>query len=245
MKAVILAAGQGTRLRPLTYGIPKPLLPVGGKPVIDYVIDNLVASKQINEIYVAVSQMHSSIENYFQHTPRDRVKIETVATLGWETGGDLRMVAVEKELTKEKGPVFVAYGDVVTDIDVSSIIQIHKNSDNLATLALFPVPKEDISRMGIATIEGGKESGKITSFIEKPQTSQSNLASTAYYILQPEVFEMLPANKIKVEHSVFPKLVEQGRMGGIVVKPRYWLDIGTIESYRKANKMIIDGIVPP
>lgn len=240
MKAVILAAGQGTRLRPLTYAIPKPLLPVGGKPVIDYVIDNLIFSGKINHIYVAVSHMRNVIENYFENTPRKGVVIETVGTLGWETGGDLKMVAVEKELQNEKEPVFVAYGDIVTDININEIIDKHKNSDDLATLGLFPVPEEDISRLGIAKLENGK----IISFIEKPETSESNLASTTYYCLQPEVFDMLSIEKVKIERILFPELVKMGKMGGVKLAPKYWLDIGTINSYRKANKMM-EGIIPP
>src|SRR3990167_8539032 len=117
MKAVILAAGKGERLKPLTYAIPKPLLPVAGKPVIDYVIDNLVKCKEINTIYVAVSHMQEAITSYLKHTPRDGIKIEPVTTLGWDTGGDLRAIAVEKEI---RGSVMVAYGDNVTDINVNA-----------------------------------------------------------------------------------------------------------------------------
>lgn len=240
MKAIILAAGKGTRLRPLTYGIPKPLLPVGGKPVIDYVIDNLIASKSITEIYVAVSDMKPAIDRYLEHTPRPGVKIETIVTLGWETGGDLKLVSIEKELAKEKEPVFVAYGDIVTDMDITQIISAHKNSKNLATLGLFPVPAEDVSRLGIAQLSNGK----ITSFIEKPEKSASNLASTTYYVLEPEVFDMLPAQKVKIEHILFPELVKKGLFGGVVVNPHYWLDIGTVDAYRKANKLV-ESILPP
>src|SRR5208283_5595095 len=101
MKAIILAAGQGTRLRPLTYAIPKPLLPVAGRPVIDYVIDNLAACRDIDEIYVAVSHNASVIEKYLEHAKRPGLEITVVRTLGWETGGDLQTVIIDRNLKEQ------------------------------------------------------------------------------------------------------------------------------------------------
>lgn len=240
MKAVILAAGKGTRMKPLTYGIPKPLLPVGGKPVVDYVIDNLMtAHADITEIFVAVSYMREVIENYLSHTPRDHMRLETVTTLGWETGGDLHAVAVEKGITE---PVIVAYGDNVTNLNIGEMVKFHKKSGRLATLALFRVPWDDVSRFGIAEVDGDK----VVSFAEKParKDAKSNLANAGYYILEPQLLERIPHKKAKIEHMLFPLLAKEGQLGAFIYNPSYWLDIGTIEAYRKANRMI-EGILPP
>ncbi|MFA6035645.1 MAG: nucleotidyltransferase family protein [Candidatus Micrarchaeia archaeon] len=238
MDAVILAAGQGTRLRPLTYAIPKPLLPVGGRPVIDYVIDNLAASHDISKIYVAVSHMRETIASYLEHTPRKGVKIETVTTLGWDTGGDLRAVVVEKEL---KGPVMVAYGDNVTNIDVNALLAMHKRTKARGTVALFGVPPEDVHRFGVAVMKGDW----VQSFVEKPAGKPaSNLANAGYYVLEHEEIEKIPHKKVKVEDAVFPRLAKEGGLAGYIYSPKYWLDIGTLESYKRANHMMF-GILPP
>ena len=240
MKAIILAAGKGTRLRPLTYAIPKPLLPVGGRPVIDYVLDNLFSCKDIDTVYVGVSHKKEVIEEYLRHTHNERVKVEAVSTLGWETGGDLKAIWIEKGLDEE---VIVAYGDNVTKIDVTELLRQHKTGHALATVALFPVPKEDIGRFGIAELE---KDGRISRFIEKPASSQmtGNLANAGYFVLEPEVFDRIPLGKVKLEATLFPRFAEEGKLGGVIFKPPYWLDIGTIDSYKAANKMI-SGILPP
>jgi mannose-1-phosphate guanylyltransferase len=238
MIGIILAAGKGTRLRPLTYAIPKPLLPVGGKPVIDYSMENLAACKEIKKIYVAVSHGRDTIEAYFRHVEYG-VEVETVPTLGWETAGDLRTVLNEKKIT---GPVFVAYGDIVSRIGAQEMLDFHRKQGKPATVALFAVPEEDVNRFGIADMDGNL----VKRFVEKPQkeNSPSNLANAGYYILEEEAYSQLPLEKKKVEEVLFPQLAEKGKLAGYVSKPSYWLDIGTIESYRKANRLV-EGILPP
>jgi len=237
LKSIILAAGKGMRLRPLTYGIPKPLLPVGGKPVIDFVIDNLLTCKEIDTVYVGVSHMQSMISSYLAHTPRDNVKVETVSTLCWETGGDIKLIAVEKEINE---PVVVAYGDNVTKMNVDRLVKFHRKMGKSATVALFRVPWKEVHRFGVAKVE----KNLITKFVEKPEKAESNLANIGYYILEPEVIWNIPTGKVKMESVVFPKLAEEGELAGLVYNLKYWLDIGTIEAYRKANRMM-EGILPP
>jgi mannose-1-phosphate guanylyltransferase len=239
LKAIILAAGKGIRLRPLTYGIPKPLLPVGGKPVIDFVIENLLTCREIDTIYVGVSHMQSMISSYLIHTPRDKVLIETVATLCWETAGDIKVISVEKEIRE---PVVVAYGDNVTRMNIDRLVKFHRKMGKSATVALFRVPWNEVDRFGVAKLE----KGVITEFVEKPprDNAPSNLANIGYYVLEPEVISRIPYSKVKMESSLFPKLVQEGELAGLVYNLKYWLDIGTIEAYRKANRMI-EGILPP
>jgi len=239
MKAIILAAGKGTRLRPLTYGIPKALLPVGGRPVIDYAIDNILKFKKIDTIYVAVSHMKENIQNYLRHTPRNNTRIEIITTLGLETGGDLKKVITEKKINE---PILVVYGDIVTDLDARKLVGFHQKYKKHATVALFKVPKHDIERFGVAKMNGSL----IVDFIEKPKIEEatSNLANTGYYILEPAAFIHIPDTKMKVETSVFPKLAKERQLAGVVFDLHYWLDIGTLESYRKANKMM-EGVLAP
>lgn len=238
MIGIILAAGKGTRLRPLTFAIPKPLLPVGGKPVLDYAIENLAACKDITKIYVAVSHARETIENYIQNMDYG-IPVETVTTSGLETGGDLKTVIVEK---KVEGPVAVAYGDIVSHMDVVALLAFHRKCGKPATVALFRVPDEDVNRFGIADMNGEL----VKRFVEKPPLEQapSNLANAGYYILEESAYSRLPQEKKKVEEVLFPVLAQQGMLAGHISQPAYWLDIGTIDSYRKANRLV-EGILPP
>jgi len=245
MKGIILAGGQGTRLRPLTYAIPKPLLPVGGKPSIDYAIENLKKVKEIDEIFVGVSYQKELIEEYIKHMDYG-VDVIPVSTLGWETGGDLKCILNEKEIDDT---IAVAYGDIITDIDVKDLVKFHKIEYGLynkhtGTVALFEVPKEDAKRFGIAEMD---EEWKyiVKRFKEKPRQPKSNLANAGYYILNCSAYDThLGFEKVKVETSLFQKMVERQELQGLITKPTYWLDIGTMGSYRKANKMM-EGILPP
>ncbi len=237
MKAVILAGGRGTRLRPLTYAIPKPLLPVGGKPVIEYVIGNLRKCASLEKIYVGVSHKREIIETYFRHVDYG-VPVEAIGTMCWETGGDLKSIANEKDITE---PVIVAYGDNITDIDINGLLDFHKKEGRLATVALFPVPQEDVSRFGIARMDGTA----VQEFIEKPEKpAPSNLANVGYYVLEPEALSRLGFRKKKVEDELFPELARENQLSGYVTELPYWLDIGTIGAYRKANKLM-EGILSP
>lgn len=238
MIGIILAAGKGTRLRPLTYAIPKPLLPVGGKPVVEYVIDNLRACKEITKIYVGVKYQSKIIEEYFSHVDYG-VDLETVETLGWETGGDLKTILEDKKINE---PVAVAYGDIVSKIDVTEMLEFHKKFKKSATIALFPVPKEEVERFGIARVDGNIVHG----FIEKPKREEapSNLANAGYYILEKSAYSQLRVERERVEDRLFPLLAEKGDLAAYMCKPAYWLDIGNLESYKKANKLV-EGIIAP
>lgn len=238
MIGIILAAGKGTRLQPLTYAIPKPLLPVGGRPVIDYVIDNLKTCKEIEKIYIAVSHMRDALQHYFEHVDYG-LKIELVRTLGWETGGDLKTVVMDKKIDET---VFVAYGDNITKLDVTEMYNFHKKTGKFGTVALFEVPWEDVPRFGVAEMKGNF----IKNFVEKPmlKEAKSNKANAGYYFLESAALKQLELRKTKVEQSLFPQLIRQNELAGYICKLPYWLDIGTIESYRKANKMM-EGIIPP
>ena len=217
VKAIILAAGKGTRLQPLTFGIPKPLLPVRGKPMIEWVIRSVLSNK-IDEIVVGVSgtsgedlqervlsHIHGiCIDSYLKNL-NFGCKIKTVPTPQRETGGDLRYIL--EEIHMKKGKIIVAYGDNLTSFNVDHLIEYHdrcKEELNIAgTVVLFEAPENELHRFGIAKIRKVKDFDLIENFIEKPaiQQAPSKLANAGYYILEvEEVFDMLSREKIKVEH---------------------------------------------
>jgi len=239
MKGIILAAGRGTRLRPLTYAIPKPLLPVGGIPVLDYVMDNFVGCDHINELIIGVAYAQERIEAYMNHSKHGFSKLELITTFGWETGGDLKCILHGKDINER---IAVAYGDNITNIDLNDMLAFHKKEGALATVALFEVPQNDVSRFGIAQMEGNK----VARFVEKPtEAIGSRFANAGYYIIEPEAFEQLSFEKKKVEETLFPALAKQGKLAGYIWEPKHWLDIGTYAAYKKANKMTEDGLIAP
>ncbi len=242
MKGLILAAGEGTRLRPLTYGIPKPLLPVGGVPTIDYVIKNLEGVKELEEIYVGVSHLEENVKNYFEHG-KYRVRVNTVHTDLLETGGDLKTLAKTANINET---FFGCNGDNITEIDLQKALDFHRQKGGLATVVLFKVPKEEVTRFGIAKVE---KNGKISKFVEKPKLEEapSQLANTGYYVLEPEVIDMIPEGKVRIEKAIFEKIAQEGKLFGYIADPPHWIDIGTLESYLEANKVILQkkGIIPP
>ncbi|OIO22696.1 hypothetical protein AUJ13_04245 [Candidatus Micrarchaeota archaeon CG1_02_49_24] len=244
MKAIILAAGEGKRLRPLTYGIPKPLLPVGGRPVIDYVIDNILKCQEIDTIYVAVSHMKNSLEAYLAHHEHPGVRIETVATLAWETGGDLKSVLAQKAIADEA--VLVCYGDNVTTIDTARLVADHrKNVGANATVTLFEVPGEDAPRFGIAEMKGNR--GRIVRFIEKPKAgeTESRFANAGYFVLEAAALAGVAMERFKIESECFPKWAGGGKLFGQIQSVKMWIDIGTLESYRAANRLVEEILPPP
>ncbi|MBI4019248.1 MAG: nucleotidyltransferase family protein [Candidatus Aenigmarchaeota archaeon] len=264
MKAIILAAGKGTRLRPLTYGIPKPLIPVHGVPVLNWVVTNISKCPGIDEILLGiadgseeedideknVAESHAkSIENYVKHIKEFAGLIKTIKTPQRETGGDLKHIIEKTHLQGQK--IIVAYGDNITDIDIAGMLKYHdacrKKLGISATVALFDVPKEDISRFGIAEIEKAAGCDLVKSFVEKPTSSASKLANAGYYVLElSDVYDILPRGKEKVERSVFPALVKTKKLAAFVTKLPFWIDIGDMESYLKAEKTALQGtIIPP
>jgi NDP-sugar pyrophosphorylase family protein len=236
MKAIILAAGEGRRLRPLTYSIPKPLLPVGGRPVMDFAIENLERCGEIDEIFIAVSHMADSIGEYVRHAHGSGISI--VRTMRQETGGDLREVIEEAGI---RGDVAVCYGDNVTRIDIKPLLRLHKGSDALASLTLFSVPQKDVERFGIAETEGAR----ITKFLEKPRAGQtrSRLANAGYFVMRSGAIGDLRGS-FKLEAECFPLWAKRRLLLGQVHELPYWMDIGTLESYREANRMV-ESVLPP
>lgn len=253
VKAIILAAGKGTRLRPLTDTVSKHMLPVNGVPIIDWVIANLKTCREVDEIIVAVagnddsiSQMHAeSIERHLSE--KYHGSIRTVRTRQKETAGDLRKVLEEYGL--ETGPVLIAYGDSFTDLSVPNLVEYHrqcrKSLGISATVALFEVREREAKRLGVANVYRKGGFTLIDKFVEKPEHPESRLASAAIYVLElDDVYGRIAAEG-KVEHTLFPYLAPLGKLAGCKEKVSYWIDIGTQQSYEEANKFARENRITP
>lgn len=222
--AFILAGGKGTRMRPFTYEMPKPLIPVQGRPLLQHILD-LLRKYEIRDIIISTGYMCDKIKEYFGNGSKfglDITYVEEKEELG--TAGALNL---SKDLLKD---TFVMFnGDILTDIDLHDFIDFHSKNDGLATIALTPV--EDPTRFGVADLKGDR----IMKFIEKPKSHISNLINAGVYVLEPEVVRYVPKGKAMMETDVFPRLAAEGKLYGYPYDGQ-WFDTGTHDSYEKAIK---------
>ncbi len=225
-KAIILAGGKGTRLRPLTYEIPKALIPVQGKTLTEHLFD-LFKKYGITDIVLSVGHMGDKIKDHFGNGTKFGLKIvyvEEKESLG--TAGPLRL---GKDMLSET--FICTNGDELKDIDLAEMYKFHKHSKALVTIALTTV--EDPSAYGVARLSGNR----ILEFVEKPskEKAPSKLINSGLYIIEPEVISMIPQGFAMLEKDIFPKLAEQGKLFGYPFSGQ-WFDTGTMERYEKAIK---------
>ncbi len=236
MKAVIMAGGEGTRLRPLTSNAPKPLLPLVNRPMMEHIVD-LLKRHGIDEIVVTVAFMANAIRDYFGDGSEFGVKIAYATEetpLG--TAGSVRNAM--EHLTER---FLVISGDVLTDIDLGAIIDFHDAKGAMATIGLAHV--DNPLEFGIVITQ---EDGSIERFLEKPTWGQvfSDTINTGIFVLEPEIFEYIEADRpVDFSGEVFPKLLEDGKPLFGAVAEGYWEDVGTLEAYVRAHKDILDAKV--
>ncbi len=225
-KAVILAGGKGTRLRPLTYDIPKALLDVHGKTITEHIFD-LLKKYDIKEVILAVGYLKEKIKEYFQDGSKFGVNITYVdedTPLG--TAGPLKLAK-----NQINGSFIVSNGDELKKIDIQKMFEFHKKENALVTIALTEV--EDPSVYGVAKLDGSK----IVEFVEKPkkEDAPSNLINAGFYIIEPEVIDMIPDGFSMLEKDIFPTLATKGRLAGFPF-PGQWFDTGNFERYALAKE---------
>ena len=225
-KAVLLVGGKGTRLKPLTDKTPKALLEVHKKAVTEHIFD-LLKKYGIKDVVLCVGHLKNKIKEHFGDGSEFGVDISYVEedeSLG--TAGPLKLA---KKYLKES--FIVSNGDELKNINIPRMFRLHKRKDALATIALTTV--EDPSHYGVARLDGSR----IVEFVEKPKKEEapSNLINAGFYILEPEVIDMIPNGFSMLERDVFPKLAKMGRLRGFPFAGQ-WFDIGTIERYRMAEK---------
>lgn len=225
MKAFVLAAGKGTRLRPFTDDVPKPLVPVMNQPVMAHVLD-LCRSHGFEEVIANLHYRGEKITDRFGDGSDFGVKLQ----YSWEdqlmgTAGGVRRQA---EFLAD-GTFLVISGDVITDLDLSALLNFHQRSGAIATMAVKEVG--DPSRFGVVVTEPG---GKILSFQEKPAlgTEKSRLANTGVYIFDPAVFDWIPPDQFyDFGNDLFPTLVTKGAPVYAMKTSAYWSDVGTLGQY--------------
>jgi mannose-1-phosphate guanylyltransferase len=237
MKALILAGGFGTRLRPLSCTRPKTLFPIINKPLLQWIFEKL-AKDNITEAILAVNQ-HTALYIKQQQIPKYGLHIKyshdpTRMPLG--TGGPVKKA---EKLIGYTEPFLVINGDIFTDLSYKAVLETHKKANATATIALCKV--KDPSRYGVAEIA---KDNSITRFIEKPpkNTTPGNLINAGVYVLSPKIFQYIPAGKaVSIEREIFPKLAQEGTLYGHVVKDM-WIDIGKPEEYLQTNKLLLDSV---
>jgi NDP-sugar pyrophosphorylase family protein len=235
MKAILLAGGKGTRLRPLTMHTPKPIVPIFNRPFLHYQIDLLKQVAEIDEVILSLNYQPRRIEDVFGDGSAVGLKIRYVvepSPLG--TGGAVRYAG--ESLTES---VVVFNGDVLTQIDLASVIELHRERRAKATIVLTPV--ENPAAYGL--VETDRE-GNVRQFLEKPSLDQitCDTINAGIYVLEPDTFDRIPKETAwSIERSYFPSLVERGETFVAYTYRGYWIDIGTPDKYTQVHRDIMDG----
>ncbi|SOD64062.1 mannose-1-phosphate guanylyltransferase / phosphomannomutase [Streptomyces zhaozhouensis] len=237
MKAVVMAGGEGTRLRPMTASMPKPLLPVANRPIMEHVL-RLLKRHGLNETVVTVQFLASLVKNYFgdgEELGMDLTYAHEEKPLG--TAGSVKNA--EEALRDDS--FLVISGDALTDFDLSDLIRFHRERGALVTVCLTRVPNP--LEFGITIVD---DEGRVERFLEKPTWGQvfSDTVNTGIYVMEPEVFDYVePDTSVDWSGDVFPRLMKEGRPIFGYVAEGYWEDVGTHESYVKAQADVLEGKV--
>jgi mannose-1-phosphate guanylyltransferase / phosphomannomutase len=229
MRAVLMAGGSGTRLRPLTCDLPKPMVPILNRPIAEHII-NLLKRHNIYEVIATLHYLPDAMRDYFQDGSDFGVQmtyaVEEDQPLG--TAGCVKNIA---ELLDET--FLVISGDSITDFDLTAAIQFHKQQKSKATLILTRVPNP--IEFGVVITD---KDGRINRFLEKPSTSEifSDTVNTGTYILEPEVLEYLPANtECDFSKDLFPLLLAKDEPMYGYIAQGYWCDVGHLDAYRESQ----------
>lgn len=236
MKAVVMAGGEGSRLRPLTLGRPKPMVPIATKPVMQHNLD-LLKRHGITEVVVTVQYLASAIQDYFGDGSQLGMKIVySVEESPLGTAGSVKLA--QKHLTDT---FIVVSADALTDFDLSQIISFHKDKKALATLTLYRVPNP--LEYGVIIT---RDDGQIVQFLEKPSWGEvfSDTVNTGIYVLEPEVLDYFGPNKVfDFSQDLFPMMLKKGDPLYGFISPGYWCDVGNLQEYLRANADLLAGKV--
>jgi mannose-1-phosphate guanylyltransferase / phosphomannomutase len=236
MKGVVMAGGEGTRLRPLTSNQPKPMVPVVGKPCMEHIVE-LLRNHGFEDVIVTVAFLPQAIRSYFGDGDALGVNIEySVEESPLGTAGSVRLASDRLDET-----FVVISGDALTDVNLEQIVDFHRAQGAAVTIGLKSV--ENPLEFGIVVTDDG---GRIERFLEKPSWGQvfSDTINTGIYVLEPEVLRHVPTDRpYDFSKELFPLLLEMGRPLYGYVFDEYWQDIGNLEQFRQANFDALDGAV--
>jgi mannose-1-phosphate guanylyltransferase len=250
MKAMILAAGKGTRVRPITYTTPKPMIPILQKPVMEFLVE-LLRHHGCDQIMVNVSHLAEEIENYFRDGQRFGVEIAYSFEGRIENGqlvGDAIGSAGGMRRIQDFSPFFddtfvVLCGDALIDLDLTAALEWHRKKGAIATIVMKTVDPSEVSSYGVVVTD---EDGRIKAFQEKPEVEDalSNTINTGIYIFEPEVLNHIPSNCVyDIGGDLFPKLVEMGAPFYGIAMDFQWVDIGRVPDYWHAIRSVLLGEV--
>jgi NDP-sugar pyrophosphorylase family protein len=235
MKAILLAGGKGTRLRPLTLHTPKPVVPIFDRAFLHYQIDLLKQVPEIDEVILSLNYQPRKIEEVFGDGGGTGVRVRYVvepSPLG--TGGAIRYAAQGVTDT-----IVVFNGDVMTGIDVKAVVALHRERKAKATIVLTPV--DNPTAYGLVETESD---GRVRRFLEKPNPDEitCNTINAGIYVLEPDTFDRIPKDvSYSIERAYFPSLIERQEMFVAYVDSGYWIDIGTPEKYVQVHHDMFDG----
>lgn len=249
-KGMILAAGQGTRVRPLTKFVPKPMVPILGKPVMEYLIEQM-ARYGIRDIMVNVAFNHYKIENYFGDGRRWDVNLGysfegqrehgEIVPKAWGSAGGMRKIQDFGGFFDET--TLVVCGDAIVDLDIGAALHEHRTKGALASVVTLEVPMDQVQNYGVVVAD---DTGRILSFQEKPkpEEAKSRFASTGIYIFEPEVLDMIPQGvPFDIGSDLFPMLVEKGVPFYAQKRFFNWIDIGRLNDYWEVSQRVLRGEV--
>jgi len=235
MKAILLAGGKGTRLRPLTVHTPKPIVPILNRPFLYYQIDLLKQVPEIDEVILSLNYQPRRIEEVFGDGEGLGVRLRyVVEPMPLGTAGAVRYAG---DSLKESVVVF--NGDVLTQVDLAAVLRLHRERKAKATIVLTPV--ENPRAYGLVETDAERN---IRRFLEKPGEDEitCNTINAGIYVLEPDTFDRIPKDTAwSIERSFFPSLIERGETFVAYVYDGYWIDIGTPAKYMQVHRDILDG----
>jgi len=234
MKAFLLAAGEGTRLRPYTFTVPKCLIPIHDRPILEIWI-NLLESHGVTEVLINTHHLAGEVEKFVAHH-RQKTKVRLTTTFEPTLLGSAGTLWVHRKLVQDSKAFLIVYADNLTDVDLSQMVAFHnqcRKRGGILTMGLFRAP--DPRACGIAVLD---QTARIVKFVEKPERPESNWANAGIYVASPDIFDYFPPYTGKLGQSildigyhVIPRLT--GNAFGWEVKA-YLRDIGTVASYHQA-----------
>jgi mannose-1-phosphate guanylyltransferase len=250
MKAMILAAGKGTRVRPITYTIPKPMIPIMQKPVMEFLLE-LLRQHGFNQIMVNVSHLANEIEGYFRDGQRFGVELAYSfegRIVDGQLEGDARGSAGGMRKIQDFSPFFddtfvVLCGDALIDLDLTEAVRLHKEKGSIATIVTKAVPLKQVPSYGVVVMD---EDGRIKSFQEKPAVEEalSTDINTGIYIFEPEIFDYIPSGvSFDIGGDLLPALVADNAPFYGIRMDFEWVDIGKVPDYWRAIQDVLTGVV--
>ncbi len=247
MKAVILAGGKGTRVRPLTYMLPKPMVPIVERPIMSFLLD-LLKKHQFDEVIITVGYMANTIEDHYKngadygmqiaYSLEGKIEEGEIVPIGLGSAGGLKKVQDYSGFFDE--PFLVICGDALIDLDLTAAMEYHKKNNAVATVICKEVPKDEVYKYGVVVTD---ENNHVLSFQEKPKVEEakSNIINTGIYIFDPKVFDFIPDDgEFDIGGELLPLLVEKGLPFYATAPEFQWVDVGSTKDFYTANTMLIN-----